>query len=161
MRDCAPAPRRPQAMVKAAAWQSVDNSVLNHWKNRPGAQCTVTLTRPQFSAALADHARVAEIPGQDRCGAFQELLAMFEPFDRWFNIVTRLGGVSIHPLRSRTSAANQYPPPHFRMRAGVLKFVLLISSSFATDILKPAPGAPPRRQRLGRRLSDDTESSLT
>lgn len=68
---------------------TVQNSVLNHWKDRPGAECAVTLTRAQFSTALVDHARAAEIPGQDRCGRFRELLGMLDPFDRWFNIVTR------------------------------------------------------------------------
>jgi len=31
---------------------TVQNSVLNNWKNRPGAECSVTLTRDQFTIAV-------------------------------------------------------------------------------------------------------------
>lgn len=67
---------------------TVENSVLNHWKDRPGAECTVTLTRAQFSSILADRANLPELRIEGRREAFQELLSLLEPFDRWFNIVT-------------------------------------------------------------------------
>jgi alkyl sulfatase BDS1-like metallo-beta-lactamase superfamily hydrolase len=67
---------------------TVENSVLNHWKDRPGAECTVTLTRAQFSSILANRVSPPELHIEGRLEAFQELLSLLEPFDRWFNIVT-------------------------------------------------------------------------
>jgi alkyl sulfatase BDS1-like metallo-beta-lactamase superfamily hydrolase len=67
---------------------SVDNAVLNHWKNRPGADCTVTLDRSQFFAMLADHSKAADVRVEGRREVLQEFLALLEPFDSWFNIVT-------------------------------------------------------------------------
>jgi alkyl sulfatase BDS1-like metallo-beta-lactamase superfamily hydrolase len=67
---------------------TVRNSVLNHWKDRPGAECTVTLTRAQFASILADHTNLPELRIEGRREAFQELLALLDPFDPWFNIVT-------------------------------------------------------------------------
>jgi alkyl sulfatase BDS1-like metallo-beta-lactamase superfamily hydrolase len=67
---------------------TVENSVLNHWKDRPGAECTVTLTRAQFSSILADRVTPSALHIEGRREAFQELLSLLEPFDRWFNIVT-------------------------------------------------------------------------
>ena len=66
----------------------LDNSVLNHWKDRPGAECTVTLTREQFSSILANHTDLPDLRIDGRREAFQELLALLDPFDPWFNIVT-------------------------------------------------------------------------
>jgi alkyl sulfatase BDS1-like metallo-beta-lactamase superfamily hydrolase len=67
---------------------ALQNSVLNHWKDRPGAECTVTLTRAQLSSILADHANLPELRIEGRRESFQELLALLDPFDPWFNIVT-------------------------------------------------------------------------
>ena len=67
---------------------ALQNSVLNHWKDRPGAECTVTLTRAQFSSIMADHANLPELRIEGRREAFKELLALLDPFDPWFNIVT-------------------------------------------------------------------------
>lgn len=67
---------------------TVGNSVLNHWKDRPGAECTVTLTRAQFLSILADRASPPGLRIEGRQEEFQELLSLLEPFDPWFNIVT-------------------------------------------------------------------------
>jgi alkyl sulfatase BDS1-like metallo-beta-lactamase superfamily hydrolase len=67
---------------------ALQNSVLNHLKDRPGAECTVTLTREQFSSILANHADLPELRIEGRREAFQELLVLLDPFDPWFNIVT-------------------------------------------------------------------------
>jgi alkyl sulfatase BDS1-like metallo-beta-lactamase superfamily hydrolase len=67
---------------------TVRNSVLNHWKDRLGAECTVTLTRAQFSSILANHANLPELRIEGRREAFQELHVLLDPFDPWFNIVT-------------------------------------------------------------------------
>src|SRR5215472_6009653 len=37
---------------------ALENSVLNHWKDRAGAECTVTLTREHFSSILVNHANL-------------------------------------------------------------------------------------------------------
>jgi alkyl sulfatase BDS1-like metallo-beta-lactamase superfamily hydrolase len=66
---------------------TVENSVLNHWKDRPGAECMVTLTRAQFSSILADRGILPELRIEVRREAFQELLVLLDRFDPWFNIV--------------------------------------------------------------------------
>ena len=66
----------------------LENSVLNHWKDRAGAECTVTLTRAQLSSILADRVVPPDVRIEGRREQFQELLGLLEPFDRWFNIVT-------------------------------------------------------------------------
>ena len=67
---------------------ALENSVLNHWNDRAGAECTVTLTRAQFSSILADHTNLPELRIEGRREEFQELLALLDPFDPWFKIVT-------------------------------------------------------------------------
>jgi alkyl sulfatase BDS1-like metallo-beta-lactamase superfamily hydrolase len=44
--------------------------------------------RAQFSSILANHANLPELRIEGRREAFQELPALLEPFDPWFNIVT-------------------------------------------------------------------------
>jgi alkyl sulfatase BDS1-like metallo-beta-lactamase superfamily hydrolase len=66
----------------------VENSVLNHRKEGSGAECTVTLTRAQFSSILANRVSPPALRIEGRREAFQELLSLLEPFERWFNIVT-------------------------------------------------------------------------